>query len=193
MSAVDEKAKKAAKKAKLKAEAESLGITYEALKAQKKDKKENKRKREADNLNADNVEFDGGAGRAQEQKRMRTWSGDFDGDKTEKKNGTAANNNNNNDEGPATKRLRTRSMDKAEDNAIIVQAEKSQSTSEWRKSHDITLKGYGTNANSTFMDPFIEFGDAPFNPTIQNSLKAAGFERPSLVQAQVSNIIYDVQ
>ena len=180
MGAADDKAKKAAKKAKLKAEAESLGITYEELKAQKKNKKANKaRKREAETLNADNTNAD----REQEQKRMRTWSGDFDGDKT-------TNGSSSSDAQPATKRLRTRSMDKAEDNAKIVASEKSQSTEEWRKLHSITVKGHGTNSSDKkFKDPYIEFDDAPFNPTIQKTLKAAGFERPTLIQAQVSGIV----
>ena len=176
--AEDEKAKKAAKKAKLKAEAQSLGITYEELKAQKKDKKANKRKREAEKLKADNAEFDGGAGRVQEQKRMRTWSGEFDGDKTSSGSNTESS--------PAKKRLRTRSMDKAEENAQIIKTEKSQSTSEWLKTHSITIKGHGTNSNAKFTDPYIEFDDAPFNPVIQKTLKSAGFERPTLIQSQVS-------
>lgn len=181
MSAMDdEKAKKAAKKEKLRAEAEQRGISYEALKAEKKEKKEKKkRKREADKLTEDNADYDNdGKAREQEQKRMRTWSGDFDADK---KDGG--------DEAPVTKRLRTRSMDKAEENAKMVEVEKSQSTEEWRKSHNITLRGYGKNATATFADPFIEFADAPFNPTLQKTLKDAGFERPSFIQAQVSGWI----
>jgi hypothetical protein len=170
----DEKATKAAKKAKLRAEAEKLGISYEALKAQKKEKKT--RKREADKLTDDNAEFEGGIDRQQEQQRMRTWSVDLDAD--EKDNGKA----------PAAKRPRTRSMDKAEVNAQIVQVEKSQSAEEWRKSHSITIRGYGKNASAKFSDPYIEFVDAPFNPTIQKTLKAAGFERPTLIQAQVRNL-----
>jgi hypothetical protein len=162
----DEKAKKAEKKAKLKAEAEKLGITYEELKKQKKEKKESKRKREADQLGGDDE------GRQQEKKRMRTWSGDFgDGEKKTE-----------------TKRARTRSMDKAEENAKIVQEEKSQSPEEWRKSHNITIRGYGKRANEEVADPFIEFDDAPFNPAIQKTLKAAGFERPTLIQSQVKKM-----
>lgn len=182
MSAVeDEKAKKAAKKAKLKEEAEKLGITYEELKAQKKDKKEKKkRKREADKLIEENAEHDGGADRQQEKKRMRAYSGDFDADKMD------ANDGANNNEAPATKRLRTRSMDKAEESHKIAIVEKSQTTEEWRKLHNITVRGYGKHANDTkFADPFIEFDDAPFNPTVQKTLKAAGFERPTFIQSQV--------
>eukprot|EP00584_Thalassiosira_punctigera_P023824 CAMPEP_0172552874 /NCGR_PEP_ID=MMETSP1067-20121228/47243_1 /TAXON_ID=265564 ORGANISM="Thalassiosira punctigera, Strain Tpunct2005C2" /NCGR_SAMPLE_ID=MMETSP1067 /ASSEMBLY_ACC=CAM_ASM_000444 /LENGTH=574 /DNA_ID=CAMNT_0013340945 /DNA_START=46 /DNA_END=1766 /DNA_ORIENTATION=- len=170
---LDEKAKKAAKKAKLREEAEKLGISYETLKAQKKDKK--KRKREADTLTTENAEHDGGVDREQEKKRMRSWSGEFAEDK--KADGADG-------EGPVTKRLRTRSMDKAEENHKIAQVEKSQTTEEWRKLHNITVRGYGKNANEKFADPYIEFDDAPFNPSIQKSLKAAGFERPTYIQSQ---------
>jgi ATP-dependent RNA helicase DDX5/DBP2 len=168
MTAADEKAKKAEKKAKLKAEAEKLGITYDELKKQKKEKKESRRNREADKLSEVNED------RQQEKKRMRSWSGDFGNDKKE------------NDE--VTKRVRTRSMDKAEENAKIVQDEKRQSTEEWRKSHNISIRGYGKRANEKFPDPFIEFDDAPFNPTIQKTLKAAGFTRPTFIQSQVNKI-----
>lgn len=182
MSANDEeKATKAAKKAKLRAEAEKLGISYEALKEQKKDKK--RRKREADKLSDDNAEFEGGTDRQQEKKRMRTWSADFDAD-AKKSGGTNANGN-----VTASKRPRTRSMDKAEENAEIVKSEKSQSSEEWRKSHNITVRGYGKNANVKVPEPYIEFDDAPFNPAIQKTLKAAGFERPTFIQAQVSHTI----
>lgn len=174
MSANDEeKAIKAARKAKLRAEAEKLGISYEALKEQKKDKK--RRKREADKLTDDNAEFEGGTDRQQEKKRMRTWSADFDAD-AKKSGGTNG----------SAKRPRTRSIDKAEENAEIVKSEKSQSSEEWRKSHNITVRGYGKNANVKVPEPYIEFDDAPFNPAIQKTLKAAGFERPTFIQAQVS-------
>ena len=170
------KADKAAKKLKLKAEAAQLGISYEALKAQKKDKK--KRKREADKLTEDAAEFEGGADRQQEKKRMRSWSRDLDAERKESGGGDT--------DAPATKRLRTRSMDKAEENAKIAQVEKSQSTEEWRKLHSITVRGYGKNTSAKFADPFIDFSDAPYNPAIQRTLKACGFERPTFIQAQVS-------
>ena len=148
----------------------------EELKAQKKEKKEKKRKREADKLSQDNTAFEGGQDRELEKNRLRAYSGDFE-DKT----------SNGGEQQPSAKRLRTRSMDKAEDNAKVVQAEKSQSTEEWRKSHSITVQGYGKNANQKYEDPFIEFDDAPFNASIQSTLKAAGFERPTYIQAQVSS------
>ena len=77
-------------------------------------------------------------------------------------------------------------MDKEEENAQIIKTEKSQSTSEWLKTHSITIKGHGTNSNAKFTDPYIEFDDAPFNPVIQKTLKSAGFERAPLIQFQVS-------
>ena len=168
MSAIesDDKAKKAAKKAKLKEEAQKLGIPYEELKAQKKEKK--KRKREAEALQQDNDEYEGGKGRESEKNRMRSYSKD----EAEP-------------DGNDAKRRRTRSMDKAEESAKIVGQEKAQSPEEWRKTHSITIKGYGSNEKYASVDPFIEFNDAPFNPTIQKTLKAAGFDRPTLIQSQV--------
>lgn len=178
----DEKAKKAAKKAKLRDEADKLGVSYEQLKAQKKDKK--KRKGEADKLNADNDEFDGGNDRQQEQKRMRAYSGENLDDS--KKHGGSNGGTSNGSSEPSAKRLRTRSMDKAEENANIAKVEKTQSPEEWRAMHNITIRGYGKNASEKkFTDPFIEFSDAPFNPTIQKTLKAAGFDRPTFIQSQV--------
>lgn len=167
MGSAEEKAKKAEKKAKLRADAEKLGITYEELKKQKKEKKESKRKREAEQLGGDDAD------RQQEKKRMRTWSGDLGEEEKQTE----------------SKRARTRSMDKAEENAKIVKEEKSQSPDEWRKSHNITVRGHGKRVGEKVADPFIEFDDAPFNPTIQKTLKAAGFERPTLIQSQVRSCI----
>ncbi|KAL9181111.1 hypothetical protein ACHAXT_009916 [Thalassiosira profunda] len=178
MSAADDKAKKAAKKAKLKAEAAQLGIPYETLKAQKKEKK--KRKREAAALTADAAEFDGGEGRQQEKRRMRSWSGEFADEKKEDAKSDAAAG-----DAPAPKRLRTRSMDKAEEAHKVAAVEKAQSPAEWRKMHSIAVRGHGKNAAETkFPDPFLEFDDAPFNPALQRTLKAAGFERPTFIQSQ---------
>jgi len=174
-SEADDKAKKAAKKAKLKEEAAKLGIPYEELKAQKKEKK-NKRKREAEKLEKDNAEYEGGEGRNFEKKRMRTYSKDFTVEHEP--------------EGNEAKRRRTRSMDKAEESAKIASEEKAQSPDEWRKTHSITIKNYGSNVQHPTPDPFIEFSDAPFNPTIQKTLKSAGFARPTLIQSQVSSRLH---
>ena len=171
-SEADEKAKKAAKKAKLKEEAEKLGIPYEELKAQKKEKK--KRKREAETLENDNAEYEGGQGRESEKKRMRSYSKDYGAEESE---------------GNEAKRRRTRSMDKAEESKKIVSEEKAQSPDEWRKTHSITIKGYGSKDKYPIPKPFIEFSDAPFNPTIQKTLKAAGFDRPTMIQSQVCRLL----
>ena len=121
---------------------------------------------------------------------MRTWSGEnFD---TVQKHG-GDNGAKNGASQPPAKRLRTRSMDKAEENAKIVEVEKSQSAEEWRQLHDITVRGYGKNSSEKkFADPFIDFSDAPFNPTIQNTLKAAGFDRPTFIQSQVRQPVHFV-
>ena len=169
VSEADDKAKKAAKKAKLKEEAVKLGISYDELKAQKKDKK--KRKREAEKLENDNADYEGGSGREAEKNRMRSYS----------KDGSEAPVEEND-----AKRRRTRSMDKAEENKQVVSEEKAQSPEEWRKTHSITIKGYGSKDKYPTPDPFIEFSDAPFNPAVQKTLKAAGFARPTLIQSQVS-------
>eukprot|EP00978_Attheya_sp_CCMP212_P047886 scaffold445118_cov43-Attheya_sp.AAC.1 len=75
---------KAARKEALKAEAKTLGITYDELKAQKKEakeaKKSKKRSREAESLNAD-----GDEGQKGEKNRMRSWSKDLTTDKAPKK------------------------------------------------------------------------------------------------------------
>jgi hypothetical protein len=81
MSASDDKSKassskdndKKARKVALKAEAASMGITYDELKERKK-----KKKREAEQL--ENVEHQ------TDMKRMRTWSKDFDDPTTKKRN-----------------------------------------------------------------------------------------------------------
>jgi hypothetical protein len=112
---------------------------------------------------------------------MRAYSGE-NLDESKKHGGTNGATNGE----PSAKRLRTRSMDKAEENAKLVKVEKSQSPEEWRQMHNITIRGYGKNASEKkFTDPFIEFSDAPFNPTIQKTLKAAGFDRPTFIQSQV--------
>jgi hypothetical protein len=120
-------------------------------------------------LETDNAEYEGGQGRESEKKRMRSYSKDFEKE----------------EEGNEAKRRRTRSMDKAEESKQIVNEEKAQSPDEWRKTHSITIKGYGSKENHPVPDPFIDFSDAPFNPTIQKTLKAAGFDRPTLIQSQV--------
>jgi len=177
------------RKAELKAEALALGITYKELKAKKKLNKSNqkrqkreKRKREAERLQADAEDMvEGGEGHRDEMKRMRAYSKDFDE--------VAATSKDGSDE----KRRRTRSMDLAEHGDKKGKAEEKKeekeapkTTAEWRKSHNITIRGHGTNASKKeFPDPFLQFADAPFGDSIQRSLKAAGFAAPTAIQSQV--------
>lgn len=92
----DKAAKKAARKEVLKKEAKALGISYQELKAQKKEKKN--KKREADQLETDEHKT--------EMKRMRTWSKDL----TE-------------EDEASNKRRRTRAMDAAEEEEKVVSPE----------------------------------------------------------------------
>ena len=175
------------RKAELKAEAEALGITYKELKARKKqDKEKKKRKREAEQLQADAELVEGGEGHRDEMKRMRAYSKDFD-------EVVGASN-----DGPDEKRRRTRSMDLAEHgkkkegiDEKKEEKETPKTTAEWRKSHNITIRGHGVNASKKeFPDPFLQFADAPFGDSIQRSLKAAGFAAPTAIQSQVCLYVY---
>lgn len=102
-----------------------------------------------------------------EIKRMRAYSKDY---------------SNGDDE--SARRRRTRSMDVAEENEAIAKDEKKLSPDEWRKEHQLTLRGHGQNSGMKFPNPYIEFPDAPFSPRIMTSLSRAGFARPSAIQAQ---------
>ena len=172
------------RKAELKAEAERLGITYKELKARKKhdkEKEKKKRKREAERLKADAEQVEGGKGHRDEMKRMRAYSKDLD----EVVGGS--------NDGPDEKRRRTRSMDLAEHGKKKEgtddkkeKKEAPKTTAEWRKSHNITIRGHGANASEKeFPNPFLQFADAPFGDSIQRSLKAAGFATPTAIQSQV--------
>lgn len=147
---------KKAKKAQMKQEAENLGITYDELKQRKKNKK-----REAEAL--DSEEHKG------EINRIRSYSKDFDPKESAE---------------TAEKRRRTRSMDVAEENEAITKEEKRLTPLEWRKEHQLTLRGHGENRDLKFPDPYIEFKDAPFSDLILTSFTRAGFARPSAIQAQ---------
>lgn len=152
---------KQARKEKLKAEAEKLGISYKELKEQKKAAKEKKRSREVNTL--DTTEH------KQDMKRMRGWSQD-EKDPTE------------ND-----KRRRTRSMDAKEEEQALSSINETPSPQEWRKEQNITLRGHGKysglNADS-IPKPFLKFTDAPFNQTVQRLFSQAGFEKPTAIQSQ---------
>jgi len=152
---------KQARKEKLKAEAEKLGISYKELKEQKKAAKEKKRSREVNTL--DTTEH------KQDMKRMRGWSQD-EKDPTE------------ND-----KRRRTRSMDAKEEEQALSSINETPSPQEWRQEQNITLRGHGKysglNADS-IPKPFLKFTDAPFNQTVQRLFSQAGFEKPTAIQSQ---------
>lgn len=159
----DKTAKKARKDA-LKKEAKAMGITYDELKAQKKQKKS--RKREADNLETDEHKT--------ERKRMRSWSKDLS--KPDKEPSETE-----------TKRRRTRSMDAAEEKEEKEKQDDATSPEEWRKENSITVKGHGKHASDTeFPVPFYNFKDTPFNGVVLKSFETAGFEKPTLIQSQVS-------
>lgn len=174
------------RKAELKAEAKALGITYKELKARKKqDNDKKKRKREAERLQAEAEELvKGGEGHRDEMKRMRAYSKDF---------GEVAAASGGSKDGPDEKRRRTRSMDLAEHGKKEEKIDEKKegkkapkTTAEWRKSHNITIRGHGANASKKdFPDPFLQFADAPFGDSIQRSLKAAGFAAPTAIQSQV--------
>eukprot|EP00529_Nitzschia_sp_RCC80_P016657 CAMPEP_0113443864 /NCGR_PEP_ID=MMETSP0014_2-20120614/2369_1 /TAXON_ID=2857 /ORGANISM="Nitzschia sp." /LENGTH=646 /DNA_ID=CAMNT_0000334855 /DNA_START=110 /DNA_END=2051 /DNA_ORIENTATION=+ /assembly_acc=CAM_ASM_000159 len=87
------------------------------------------------------------------------------------------------------KRLRTRSMDRAEENEAVIKEEKSMSTEEWRKEHTLTLRGHGDNRDLSALPeaatkPYIEFTDSPYSQRIVRALTGAGFARPTPIQAQ---------
>jgi len=148
------------RKAALKKEAEKQGISYDEMKKKYKESSSKRKKiSEADKLESTEHKKD--------IKRMRSYSKDFDDEKT------------------SAKRRRTRSMDEKEEAAAKTKAEKNLTPEEWRKEQTITLKGHGQhNGLTTFANPYIEFSDAPFSQRIQTTLLAAGFARPTSIQAQ---------
>jgi len=153
------------RKAALKKEAEKQGISYDEMKKKYKESTGSKRKKnsEADSLRSDEQKKD--------IKRMRAYSKDLDEEKK--------------DDGPNAKRRRTRSMDEAEDSRAKTKADKSLTAEEWRKEQTITLRGHGKQSTvNSFAAPYIEFSDAPFSARIQKTLLAAGFARPTSIQAQ---------
>lgn len=149
------------RKAALKKEAEKQGISYDEMKKKYKESSGKRKKTEAESLESDEHKKD--------IKRIRSYSKDFDEDKTEQ----------------SSKRRRTRSMDEKEEAEAKTKAEKSLTPEEWRKEQTITLKGHGQHSGlTTFANPYIEFSDAPFSTRIQNILTGAGFARPTAIQAQ---------
>lgn len=163
-----EEDKKRERKEKLRIEAEKLGMSYKDLKEQKKAEKERKkRSREADAL-VDPIHKD-------DMKRMRTWSHDEKNDPEADQGGRDA------------KRRRTRSMDAKEEEKSHVSAEERLTPEEWRKEHNITVRGHGKyhgEGASAFPAPFLKFTDAPFNSAVLRSFEQAGFTAPTPIQSQ---------
>jgi len=167
-SASPDSAKKERKEA-LKKEADKLGIPYKELKEQKKKAKEERKSsskgsREAKALQKD-MQHDP---EYQHQQRMRAWSKDFE----EPTNG---------------KRRRTRSMDAAEhEEKKDKQVKKVHIDADsWRTENDLTVVKL---SDRSFVppDPYLDFKDAPFPEGIQRALTRAGFDKPTLIQSQVS-------
>eukprot|EP00532_Pseudo-nitzschia_australis_P001551 CAMPEP_0168193052 /NCGR_PEP_ID=MMETSP0139_2-20121125/18384_1 /TAXON_ID=44445 /ORGANISM="Pseudo-nitzschia australis, Strain 10249 10 AB" /LENGTH=617 /DNA_ID=CAMNT_0008116349 /DNA_START=141 /DNA_END=1992 /DNA_ORIENTATION=+ len=153
------------RKAALKKEAEKRGISYDEMKKIFKENTSNgkRKKTEAEGLETDEHK--------KEIRRMRTYSKDLGEEKK--------------DDEPNAKRRRTRSMDEAQEKKAKTEAEKSLTPEEWRKEQTITLKGHGKFSSETaFANPYIDFSDAPFSDRIQKTLAAAGFARPTAIQAQ---------
>jgi len=145
----------------LKEEAKTLGITYDELKK--------KKKRETAALESTEHK--------EESKRMRKWSEDLT-DTNGKSSGAV-------DDGPASKRRRTRSMDAAEEKKIELANQKQKTPDEWRKEHNIVLKSHSTKTTiSSLPLPYISFEDTPFNDTILRSFQKEGFEKPTAIQGQ---------
>jgi hypothetical protein len=125
-----------------------------------KDVRKQRRKREVDHL-AKTPEQE------LETKRMRAYSQDGDADQN-----------------PVKKR-RTRSMDLKEVEANNNIVKDKQTPLEWRKEHNITVQGHGSNRHvETIVDPYFTFEEAPFNASIQQSLLRAGFTAPTSIQSQ---------
>ena len=165
-----------ARKEELKADAERLGISYEELKKQKKDAKD-ARKRHKASREAELLRKDAENGfHAQERTRMRSWSHEYEPSESKRKGERG--------EDVQAKRIRTRSMDAAEEKGKV--AELGPATpEEWRKENNITV---GKRSDRSYVPPapFYKFSDAPFSAGIQRALTHAGFEMPTSIQAQVS-------
>lgn len=79
---------------------------------------------------------------------------------------------------------RTRSMDKAEAQQQQLANDDDKSPQDWRKEHNITVQGHGTERNGDVADPFFQFADAPFHDKLQSALQRAGFSKPTPIQSQ---------
>lgn len=156
------------RKARMKEEADKLGISYDELKRRNK-----KHKREAESLESPEHKKEIG--------RMRSWSKD-EKDKSNSKSGTQDRVAE--EDEPAAKRRRTRSMDAAEEKKALEEDESNMDPEEWRKEHSITIQGHGANRNREVPKPFFTFQQTPFHANIQRAFQQAGFSKPTAIQSQ---------
>jgi len=154
-------------------------------KERKREEKERKRKhrREIEELESEEHK--------KEIQRMRGWSNDQTNDEDRRRERDSKTNGSRNNENPPeeereAKRRRTRSMDAEEERKFEQDAEKDLSVEEWRKKHNITIRGHGANASSSvsFADPYRTFTETPYNDRIQQGFQRAGFTAPTPIQSQ---------
>lgn len=158
---------KSEKKA-LKAEAAKLGVSYEELKeklkAEKKAEKKAAKKRRSREVSA----LLKGDDRVESEKRMRSWSKELEKEA----------------EAGHVKRMRTRSLDLAESEALKKQAppghDLRQSADDWRKEENITVK----IQNKPVPEPYRKFSDSPFSDSTRKTILSAKYERPTPIQGQ---------
>lgn len=178
--------KSGGKKEKMrKEEAARLGLTTDELKKQrKKASKSHKATREAELLQKEAQSND----HVQEQTRMTSWSSE---NRRTGTNESSVSSKRRKDEDTAneeevdtsSKRRRTRSMDAAEEKALIKDAEQILSPDQWRLENSITIRK-GSDRSYAPPAPYQRFSDAPFNAGIQKALISAGFDKPTAIQAQ---------
>jgi ATP-dependent RNA helicase DDX5/DBP2 len=85
----------------------------------------------------------------------------------------------------STGRLRTRSMDAAEERKVKNEMDEELTPDEWRKEHGITIRGHGAERNTTeYLAPFKQFKQAPFCDKILQAFTKSGFEKPTPIQSQ---------
>jgi len=161
----EDKVKKKMRKDALKAEAEEKGIPYKDLKEQKKDSKHKKRGIDGD--------FHDGVDHEKEQKRMRSWSHDYD-------NGVSGTSHGN--QLDLDKRRRTRSMDSNENH---IDGKTKINSEEWRLENNISIQGHGKRRGDlTYPEPFLKFSDAPFVDAVMKTFERAGYTAPTAIQSQ---------
>jgi hypothetical protein len=83
----------------------------------------------------------------------------------------------------SSKRRRTRSMDAAEEKALIKDVEQILPPDQWRLENSITIRKVSDRSYAP-PAPYQRFSDAPFNAGIQKALTNAGFDKPTAIQAQ---------